>query len=305
MTPDKTHDSDADLPPHRAELARGWRAGIARMRFPQSSPLEAFSILFLIGLVLIAAFADFIPGLVNPNFPYGDFSAAPTWTLNGLFGTDGLGRSILSRVIYGARQTLIIVTAATLISMVCGMLLGMLAGYFRGFAERGVDLFANTMASLPPVLIILALVTVTGTSVLTMTLTLGILDIGTYARITKGGVISQNDRDYVLAARALGAGHGRVLLREILPNLVPTLTAVVPPLMAGLIITEGSLSFLGFGIPAPAPSWGGMIAGSTDLISRFPLLIFGPILAIVLTVYALNTVGDFLARRVDIRERQL
>lgn len=291
--------------PRLAELSRGWRAGIARMKFPACGPLEAASMIVLVVLVVLAAGADLIPGLVNPNFPYGDFSSPPDWSLNGLFGTDALGRSIVSRVIYGARQTLVIVLAATAISMGFGMVLGLLAGYFRGTTERVVDLMANTMAALPPVLIILALVSATGTSVLTMTLTLGILDIGTYARIIKGGVISQSDRDYVLAARALGAGHRRILLREILPNLVPTMTAVVPPLMAGLIITEGSLSFLGFGIPAPAPSWGGMIAGSTDLISRFPLLIFGPILAIVLTVYALNTVGDYFARRIDIRERQL
>jgi len=287
------------------ELSRGWRAGVLRLKFPQSGPLEAASIVFLGLLVVLAIGADFIPGLIGPNFPYGDFSAPPDFSLNGLFGTDALGRSIVSRVIYGARQTLLIVLAATAISMSFGILLGLLAGYFRGILERFVDLIANTMSSLPPVLIILALVSATGTSVLTMTLTLGILDIGTYARIIKGGVISQSDRDYVLAARALGAGHKRILLREILPNLVPTMTAVVPPLMAGLIITEGSLSFLGFGIPAPAPSWGGMIAASTDLISRFPLLIFGPILAIVLTVYALNTVGDYFARRIDIRERQL
>lgn len=138
-----------------------------------------------------------------------------------------------------------------------------------------------------------------------MMLALGVLDIGTYARIAKGGVISQNDRDYVLAARAMGATDVRLLIREILPNLVPALTAIVPPLMAGLIITEGSLSFLGYGIPAPAPSWGGMIASSTDLLSRFPLLIFGPIVTIVLTVYSLNTVGDYLARRLNNRQRGL
>ncbi len=106
------------------------------------------------------------------------------------------------------------------------------------------------MASLPPILVILALISVTGNSVFTMMLALGLLDIGTYARIAKGGVIAQNDRDYVLAARAMGASDMRLLLREILPNLVPALTAIVPPLMAGLIITEGSLSFLGYGIPA-------------------------------------------------------
>ncbi|TBE94278.1 ABC transporter permease [Rhizobium leguminosarum] len=277
----------------------------ARFRMPSGHPMEWFAFVFLAVLIVSSVFVEFIPGLVRASFPYGDFSQGPEWSLNGLFGTDALGRSILSRVLYGARTTLAIVSVATLISLVIGMILGMLAGFYRGPVERIVDLYANSMASLPPILVILALISVTGNSVFTMMLAFGLLDIGTYARIAKGGVIAQNDRDYVLAARAMGASDIRLLLREILPNLVPALTAIVPPLMAGLIITEGSLSFLGYGIPAPAPSWGGMIASSTDLLSRFPLLIFGPIVAIVLTVYSLNTVGDCLARRMNHRGREL
>jgi len=277
----------------------------ARLRLPGGYPFDWFAVAFLAVLIVSAIFADFIPGLVRPNFPYGDFSQYPDWTLNGLFGTDALGRSILSRVLYGARTTLAIVGVATAISLGIGMVLGMLSGFYRGPIERLVDLYANAMASLPPILVILALIAAVGNSIFTMMLALGVLDIGTYARIAKGGVISQNDRDYVLAARAMGATDVRLLIREILPNLVPALTAIVPPLMAGLIITEGSLSFLGYGIPAPAPSWGGMIASSTDLLSRFPLLIFGPIVTIILTVYSLNTVGDYLARRLNNRQRGL
>ncbi|TAV17779.1 ABC transporter permease [Rhizobium ruizarguesonis] len=277
----------------------------ARFRMPSGHPMEWFAFVFLAVLIISSVFVEFIPGLVRASFPYGDFSQGPEWSLNGLFGTDALGRSILSRVLYGARTTLAIVSIATLISLVIGMTLGMLAGFYRGPVERIVDLYANSMASLPPILVILALISVIGNSVFTMMLALGLLDIGTYARIAKGGGIAQNDRDYVLAARAMGASDMRLLLREILPNLVPALTAIVPPLMAGLIITEGSLSFLGYGIPAPAPSWGGMIASSTDLLSRFPVLIFGPIVAIVLTVYSLNTVGDCLARRMNHRGREL
>lgn len=278
---------------------------IWRRRLPAGALFDGFAFGFLALLIIAAATVDIIPGLTPPNFPYGDFSEMPSWTLNGLFGTDAIGRSIFSRVLYGARTSLIISGSATVIALGCGLVLGMLAGFYRGLVERAVDLYANTLAALPPILVLLALVAATGPSVFTMTVALGILGIGSYARITKGAVISQNERDYVLAARSLGASDARILVREILPNLVPTLTAVVPPLMAGIIITEGSLSFLGYGIPAPAPSWGGMIAGSTDLLSRFPLLIFGPILAIVLTVFSLNTVGDVLARKLDVRERQL
>jgi peptide/nickel transport system permease protein len=276
-----------------------------RRRLPAGKLFDGFAFVFLALLITATVTVDIIPGLVRPNFPYGDFSEMPSLTLNGLFGTDAIGRSIFSRVLYGARTSLTIAGSATLIALGIGLVLGMVAGYYRGLVERAVDLYANTLAALPPILVLLALVAATGPSVFTMTIALGIMGIGSYARITKGAVISQNERDYVLAARSLGASDARILLREILPNLVPTLTAVVPPLLAGIIVTEGSLSFLGYGIPSPAPSWGGMIAGSTDLLSRFPLLIFGPILAIVLTVFSLNTVGDVLAARLDVRERQL
>lgn len=293
--------------PSSADLSAIVRANMpwsARLRLPGASPFELIALGFLILLVLTAIFVDFIPGLVSPKFPYGDFSQPPEWSLNGLLGTDDIGRSILSRVLYGARASLMIVAVSTCISVSAGLLLGMLAGFYRGIFERMVDLYANTMSALPSILVVLAFVTATGPSVMTIMLTLGILDIGTYARVAKAGVISQSNRDYVLAARAMGATDGRILLKEILPNLVPALTAVMPTLMAGLIITEGSLSFLGYGIPAPAPSWGGMIASSTDLLSRFPLLILGPVMAIVLTVYALNIVGDYFAQRLNSRERE-
>jgi peptide/nickel transport system permease protein len=293
-------DENADL----ETIARAAMPWSARLRLPGATPFEMIAVLYLVALCLVALFVNYIPGLVSPRLPYGDFSQPPEWSLNGLLGTDDIGRSILSRVLYGARASLLIVVVATAISVTFGLLLGMVAGYYRGYFERVVDLYANTMSSMPSVLVVLAFVTATGTSVLTIMLTLGILDVGTYARVAKAGVISQNNRDYVLAARAMGARDGRILMREILPNLIPALTAVMPTLMAGLIITEGSLSFLGYGIPAPAPSWGGMIASSTDLLSRFPLLILGPVLAIVITVYALNTVGDYLAQRLNSRERE-
>jgi peptide/nickel transport system permease protein len=295
-----TSETSTDL----SAIVRANMSWSARLRLPGASPFELIALGFLILLMLTAIFVDFIPELVSPKFPYGDFSQPPEWSLNGLLGTDDIGRSILSRVLYGARASLMIVAVATGISVSAGLLLGMLAGFYRGIFERMVDLYANTMSALPSILVVLAFVTATGPSVLTIMLTLGILDIGTYARVAKAGVISQSNRDYVLAARAMGATDGRILLKEILPNLVPALTAVMPTLMAGLIITEGSLSFLGYGIPAPAPSWGGMIASSTDLLSRFPLLILGPVMAIVLTVYALNTVGDYFAQRLNSRERE-
>jgi peptide/nickel transport system permease protein len=293
--------------PENASLGQIVRAAMpwsARLRMPGATPFEVLAAVFLVFLVLVALFVDFIPGLVSPRLPYGDFSALPDWTLNGFLGTDDIGRSILSRVLHGARTSMMIVALSTTIAVVSGLLLGMLAGYYRGIFERCVDLFANALAAMPSTLVVLAFVAVTGPSVVTIIVVLGIFDIGTYARVAKAGVISQSNRDYVLAARAMGATDWRIMLREILPNLIPALTAVMPTLMAGLIITEGSLSFLGYGIPEPAPSWGGMIANSTDLLSRFPVLLLGPVLAVVLTVYAFNTIGDYLAQRLNSRERE-
>jgi peptide/nickel transport system permease protein len=286
------------------DIVRNAMPWSSKLKLPGATPFEVLAAVFLVLLVLVALFVDFIPGLVSPRLPYGDFSQLPEWSLNGLLGTDDIGRSIFSRVLHGARTSMMIVALSTTIAVVSGLLLGMLAGYYRGIFERAVDLFANALAAMPSTLVVLAFVAVTGPSVVTIIVVLGIFDIGTYARVAKAGVISQSNRDYVLAARAMGATDRRIMLREILPNLIPALTAVMPTLMAGLIITEGSLSFLGYGIPAPAPSWGGMIASSTDLLSRFPVLIVGPILAIVLTVYAFNTIGDYLAQRLNSRERE-
>lgn len=303
MTDTSTTPPITPAPGSMAAIARNAMPWSSRLKLPGASPFDLLAAAFLVALVLIALFVNFIPGLVSPRLPYGDFSQVPSWSLNGLLGTDEIGRSIFSRVLYGARTSMLIVAISTTIALVCGLLLGMLAGYYRGIFERVVDLLANTLAAMPSILVVLAFVTVTGPSIITIIVVLGIFDIGTYARVAKAGVISQSNRDYVLAARAMGATDGRILLREILPNLIPALTAVMPTLMAGLIITEGSLSFLGYGIPAPAPSWGGMIASSTDLLSRFPLLILGPVLAIVLTVYAFNTIGDYFAQRLNNRER--
>jgi len=300
-------DQDRLEPPRAAETAAeqpGHRAG--RRRFKLRGNIGALlSAAFIIVAILAALLANVIPGLAKPSVGWGDFSQPPSWSLNGLLGTDTLGRSIMSRAIYGARISLAIAFASSAISLAIGVTLGLLAGYYRGIVERIVDLYANSIASMPPLLLAIALVAATGASLQTMIIALGLLMSGMYARVTKGAVISHAARDYVLAAKALGARDGRIMIREILPNLVPILTSVVPPNMAIMIVVEGSLSFLGYGIPPPTPSWGGMIANAADVMNRFPYLLIGPILAIVLTVYSLNTLGDALSKRVNLREGQL
>ena len=196
-------------PASLGDIARAAMPWSARLKLPGATPFEMLAAAFLVFLVLVALFVNFIPGLASPKLPYGDFSQPPDWSLNGLLGTDDIGRSILSRVLYGARTSMMIVAVSTTIAVVGGLLIGMLAGYYRGIFERIADLIANTLAAMPSILVVLSFVAVTGPSIVTIIVVLGIFDIGTYARVAKAGVISQSNRDYVLAAHG-DFGNGRV-----------------------------------------------------------------------------------------------
>ena len=273
---------------------------------------RAGRVFFVIGvawitiLVLAAVFADLIPGLPEYSEKIASFAQGPDFSsLGGILGTDSVGRSNLARIIYGARISLTIAVVSTLIGLVVGLVIGMLAGYYRGFWEGVGTIVANSLSALPPLILLLALVAAVGASLWGITVSLGILIADLYIRVTKGAVLSNAQREYVLAARSLGATDARILLREILPNLIPTLAAVIPISMAVLVVVEGSLSFLGYGIPAPNPSWGGMIAAGADVIRRFPVVIVAPVVTLFLTVFSFNAIGDYLGSRTDRREAQI
>lgn len=256
-------------------------------------------------LVLAAVLAPWIPGLPQPGDHIGRLADSPHLSVARLLGTDGVGRSNLARIIYGARVSLVVAVFATAIALAIGLVFGLVGGYYRGFAESVTNVVANALASLPPLLLLLALVSAIGASLQGLTIALGVALSTTYIRVAKAAVISNAHREYVLAARTLGASDLRVITREVLPNLVPVLGALVPITMATAIIVEGSLSFLGYGIPPPTPSWGGMIAAGADLMRNFPLVILMPAAALFLTVFSFNTVGNHLGSRADAREAQL
>lgn len=264
-----------------------------------------FALIWLALLILAAVFADFIPGLPSYEEKIGTFAQPPDLTVGGLLGTDGVGRSNLARIIYGARVSLTIAIVSTLIGLTIGVVIGMIGGYYRKGAETVANILANTLSALPPLLLLLALVSAIGASLFGITIALGVVIADLYIRVTKGAVIASANREYVLAARALGAGDLRIMVKEILPNLVPVLGAIIPMAMAIMIVVEGSLSFLGYGIPAPTPSWGGMIAAGADIMRQFPLVIFWPVVTLFLTVLSFNTVGDYLSSRTDVREGKL
>lgn len=264
------------------------------------------AVAWLVLLVACAILGDLIPGLPHHSERIGSFAQSPSLSSVGeLLGTDTVGRSNLSRVIYGARISLAIAVGSTLLGLTIGTILGTLAGYYRGAAEAGSTIFANTVAALPPLILLLALVAAIGTSLTGITLALGIVVSDVYIRVVKGAVLTNAQREYVLVAKALGAKDGRIMLREILPNLAPVVAAVVPMAMAIMIVVEGSLSFLGYGIPPPNPSWGGMIAAGSDVARQTPHVVAGPVVTLFLTIFSFNTVGDYLSSRTDVREGQL
>lgn len=295
-TPAATRDPGPDTGgPRRPPPARRRRPG----RF-----LLWASATWLVLLALAALGADWIPGLPHYTEKIGAFAQPPDPTsVGGLLGTDGVGRSNLSRIIYGSRISLIIAVCSTTLGLLIGLVVGMAGGYYRRAAEAGSTIIANMISALPPLILLLALVAAMGATLPGITFALGFVISELFIRIVKGAVIANATSEYVLAARTLGASDLRILLKEILPNLVPVLASVIP--MAILIVVEGSLSFLGYGIPPPNPSWGGMIAAGADLVRDFPYVLAGPVVTLFLTVFSFNTVGDHLGARSDVREAQL
>jgi peptide/nickel transport system permease protein len=218
-----------------------------------------------------------------------------------LLGTDALGRDILARVIYGARASLTIGLLAPLIATVVGTLFGTLAGYFRGAVEILTVGASDVLLAFPPLVLALAIVAYLGQSVTNVTIVLAILTVPAVTRVARAATLAVREREFVTAARALGAGDARILAREILPNIVPSLAAYFLVLVAVIIVAEGILSFLGLGVPPPTPSWGSMIAEGRDSLDSAPHIAFIPAGAMFLTVLAFNLVGDTLQAITDPR----
>ncbi|MBA2386926.1 MAG: ABC transporter permease [Acidimicrobiia bacterium] len=291
-----------------------------RRRLPRFG--VTFGVLWLGTLIFLAAFSDFLPfirnygpavnGAENARFGPGvDF-----W-----FGSDTLGRDVFARCVYGARTSLTIASASILVGTVVGGTLGMVAGYFKGWVDRMISIFTDSLLALPAIIIASLLVgrfDVLADSDIkflgfgfgwmsrtwSVTIVFSLLSIAPVARIVRAQTLSLSQREYVLAARSLGASTRRVLWREIVPNVIPALTAVIFTGIAILLAAEGGLAFLGYSVPKP-PSWGSMIADDRDKIEEAWWTSIFPCFMLFFTVLAFNLIGDRLARRFDIREAAL
>lgn len=262
-----------------------------------------FASAWVLLLVVVAITVDWLP-LADYGRSTGKVLVTPGWH-HEFLGTDTFGRSELSRVAHGARVSMTVGIAASLVAMAIGVPLGLLAAHFRGVVEAIVDILANTVLSVPPLILLLVIAAAVHPRLWTVTAGLSLLVVPAFARLTKANALAQGGREYVLAARAMGAGSGRLLFREILPNAVPPVLSYAVLVTASLIVAEGSLSFLGLGIPPPYPTWGGMIAAGQDRLSTAPYLVMVPSAVMVLTVFSLNIVGDRLQARFNVREAKL
>ena len=251
----------------------------------------------LIGLAAI--FADLLPLHDPNNMDFLGKRALPD--ASHWLGNDQLGRDEFSRLIYGARISLTVGLLAPVIGVLVGGCLGMLAGYFRGPLETITVGGVDVLLAFPPLVFALAVTTYLGQSVLNLTLVIGILGIPAFTRVSRAVTLSLTEREFVVAARALGATHARILLREILPNVALPLMAFFLLGVAVTIVVEGALSFLGLGVPPPAPSWGSMIGEGRESLDLAPWLAFLPATVMFLTVLSFNVVGDSLRALTDPR----
>src|ERR1700754_3466874 len=250
-----------------------------------------------------AALADLLP-LPSPTDMDMLERRAPASVLH-WFGTDGLGRDELARLIYGARISLTVGLCAPIIGLTIGGALGMLAGDFRGRFEALVVGSMDVLLAFPPLILALAVTAYLGQSLLNLTLILGVLGIPAFMRVARATTLSLARREFVVAAQALGATHARILLRELLPNVFLPLFAFFLLGVAVTIVVEGSLSFLGLGVPPPVSSWGSMIAEGRESLEVAPRLAFLPAIAMFLTVLSFNLVGDTLRALTDPRQGAL
>jgi peptide/nickel transport system permease protein len=216
-------------------------------------------------------------------------------------GTDKLGRDILSRTIYGARVSLLVGITTVALSLSLGLLLGSLSGYFGGWIDQSLMRMVDILMAFPGILLAIAFTAVLGPGLDHVILALCLIGWTGYARLVRGEILSLREREFVQAARALGGRPERIILRHLVPNLVPPLLIQATFGLAAAIVAEGSLSFLGLGVEPPTPSWGSMLNDGRQFLLVAPHLTTYPGVALMITVLALNLVGDALQERFHTR----
>jgi ABC-type dipeptide/oligopeptide/nickel transport system permease subunit len=259
--------------------------------------------LAVIGLLFI--FAIFAP-LIAPHAPEAiDTSlrgAGPSAAYP--LGNDDIGRDILSRLIYGSRIALIVGLGATAIAVTIGVTIGATAGYFGGRVDFVLSRLVDTLMAFPLLALLLTLSAVFGPSLRNVVIVIGLTVWASYARLVRAEVLSLREQDFILAARASGAGDRRIIFRHIVPNALGPVIVIASLAIGGIIILESALSFLGLGVARPTASWGTMLSDGREYIRNYPHIAIAPGIAITITVLSFNLVGDGLRDALDPRQKE-
>ena len=270
------------------------------------------AIAWLAFVTLAAVLAPVLP-LDDPNQSVTSIVRQGPGTDGHLLGGDALGRDILSRMVWGGRASLLLAFSSVLLGLVVGGLLGLSAGYLRGRTDRVLSVGFDTLLSFPQIILAVTLVTVfasqQGTSatrrMVVLILALGVVSIPVLARITRANTLMWSEREFVQAARAIGARTTEIMFREVLPNVLPAMFSIALLGVAVVIVAEGGLSVLGVGVQLPTPSWGNILAEGRADLRDAPHIVLIPTIVIFLTVLSLNYLGDIVRARFDVRESAL
>ena len=289
-------------PRWRRELARAGRSMVAARW-----PLLALFILFVVAVVAIfgPAFSPMDPNRQNIMLRLAEPGAPGARGAIHWLGSDGLGRDVLSRLLYGARISLLVGICAILVGGTIGVVAGLVSGYFGGWIDDIIMRLGDIQLAFPFILLAIMFLVVLGPGVGNLILVLGIGQWVTYARIVRAQTLSLREKEFVEAARALGDTTPSIIFRTILPNIVAPLTVIASFNVAAVILSEAALSFLGLGVPPEVPTWGSMLAESREqlLANKWWLAVF-PGLAIVVTVLSFNILGDWLRDFLDPRLKE-
>jgi len=268
----------------------------------KSNRLAATGMVLVALLVMLAIFAPWIAPQDPANIDLASRLEPPSpahW-----FGTDELGRDILSRVIYGARISMLVGTSVVAGSLLLGLIFGSIAGYYGGYTDRIFNVVVmNAFLSFPGILLAIAFVAFLGPGIFNLILALSIGGWVGYARLVRAQVLAVKEKEFVEAARALGASDWRIMTRHILPNIIQPVIVQAAIGMAGAVLAEATMSFLGLGVPPPTASWGSMLNDSRAHLFDAPHMVFFPAVAVMLAVLSFNFIGDALRDYLDPRSR--
>lgn len=248
--------------------------------------------LCLVVLVILAATAGLLP-IPDPTIPDASASLAGPGSPGHILGADHLGRDLLAQVIYGARISLVVGLVTVVIGSIIGGILGLAAGVYKGNVDRVIMIIGDSILAFPSIIFLLLLTTVRGRGFWTVIIGLSVIFVPPFIRLVRASTLQVVEQDFVLAATCIGATRLRVIFSEVVPNVVSAVLAYAFTVFGVAIIAEGTLSFLGLGIPPPTPSWGTMVAVGKDNLERAPHIFITAFVPLVLTVLAFNLLGDW------------